>query len=87
MSTVIYVRQSKDRDGEGAAVGRQLADCRALAARHDLVVTAEFSDNDVSASKGVRPAFAELISSIRAGQVTTIIVWHTDRLYRRVRSG
>ena len=82
---VIYTRQSKDRDGLGAAVSRQLDECRVLAARNDLEVTAEYSDNDVSASKGTRPEFSNLLRAIRAGQVSTIIVWHTDRLYRRVR--
>ena len=85
MAAVIYVRQSLDRDGEGAAVGRQLAECRALASTHSLTVSREFVDNDVSASKGVRPGFTDLLEAIRAGQVSTIIVWHTDRLYRRVR--
>lgn len=85
MAAVIYVRQSQDRDGTGAAVDRQLDECRALAERHNLTVENEFIDNDVSASKGARPAFAKLLNAIRAGEVSTILVWHTDRLYRRVR--
>jgi site-specific DNA recombinase len=85
MSTVIYVRQSLDRDGEGAAVGRQLNECRVLALSHSLPITREFVDNDVSASKGTRPAFTELLTAIKGGEVSTIVVWHTDRLYRRVR--
>jgi site-specific DNA recombinase len=85
MSSVIYVRQSLDRDGEGAAVGRQLTECRSLASSQSISITREFVDNDVSASKGTRPAFTELLASIKAGEVSTIIVWHTDRLYRRVR--
>jgi site-specific DNA recombinase len=85
MSAVIYARQSLDRDGQAAAVERQLADCRALAAQHGLTVEREYVDNDVSASKGVRPAFSALLEDVRAGRVTTIVVWHTDRLYRRVR--
>ena len=85
MSAVIYVRQSLDRDGEGAAVSRQLNECRTLAAAHSLSISGEFVDNDVSASKGTRPEFVRLLASIKAGEVSTIIVWHTDRLYRRVR--
>jgi site-specific DNA recombinase len=85
METVIYARQSLDRDGTGAAVDRQVSDCLALAERLSLIVAREFVDNDVSASKGVRPAFTELLAAVRAGTVSTIIVWHTDRLYRRVR--
>jgi site-specific DNA recombinase len=85
MTTVIYARQSLDRDGQGTAIDRQLGDCRDLAASHGLTVMREYIDNDVSASKGTRPAFTELLGDIRAGSVSTIIVWHTDRLYRRVR--
>lgn len=82
---MIYARQSLDRDGSGAAVERQLAECRALATKHGLTVEREYVDNDVSASSGVRPEFSRLLDAIRHGTVSTIIVWHTDRLYRRVR--
>jgi site-specific DNA recombinase len=85
MNTVIYARQSLDREGSGAAVDRQLTECRLLAAANRLTVAREFVDNDVSASKGERPSFAKLLSLIETGEVQTIIVWHTDRLYRRVR--
>lgn len=85
MSAVIYARQSLDRHGEGAAVDRQLKDCRALALSAAVEVSREYVDNDVSASKGVRPAFSELLGAIKRGEVDTIVVWHTDRLYRRVR--
>ena len=67
MSSVIYVRQSLDRDGKGAAVDRQLTECRDLAKRHDLTVSHEYVDNDVSATKGTRPAFTQLLSAIRNG--------------------
>jgi DNA invertase Pin-like site-specific DNA recombinase len=85
VTTVIYVRQSLDRDGKGAAVDRQLTECRALAKQHKLTVAHEYVDNDVSATKGTRPGFQQLITAITNGQVSSIIVWHTDRLYRRVR--
>jgi site-specific DNA recombinase len=82
---VIYARQSLDRDGEGVAVGRQLTECRALAERQGLAVDREYVDNDKSATKGDRPAFSDLLGDVRAGRVDTVICWHTDRLYRRVR--
>lgn len=82
---VIYARQSLDKDGEGAAVSRQLADCLRLAELHGFTVEREFVDNDKSATKGPRPAFRELVEGVRAGDIDTILCWHTDRLYRRVR--
>lgn len=82
---VIYARQSLDREGEGVAVARQLQDCRQLAKLHDVIVDREFVDNDRSATKGPRPAFDDLLEAVRAGEVDTIVCWHPDRLYRRVR--
>jgi DNA invertase Pin-like site-specific DNA recombinase len=85
MVAAIYARQSLDRAGLGAAVSRQLEDCRALAHAQHLDVAAEYVDNDVSASSGPRPEFLKLMAAIGAGEVDSIVVWHTDRLYRRVR--
>ena len=82
---IIYARQSLDRDGDGAAVGRQLEDCRNLAGLQDIRITHEYVDNDKSASKGIRPEFMAMLEAIKSGDVDTIICWHTDRLYRRVR--
>jgi site-specific DNA recombinase len=81
---IIYARQSKDRLGDGMAVERQLETCRELAVRHGLTVTRELVDNDVSATKGTRPSFRALLDAIRGGETDTVIVWATDRLYRRL---
>jgi site-specific DNA recombinase len=85
MTTAIYARQSLDREGSGSAVERQLELCRELVVELQLPEAREFVDNDVSATSGVRPAFTELLKQIRAGRVSDIVVWHTDRLYRRLR--
>jgi site-specific DNA recombinase len=81
----IYARQSLDRSGEGAAVDRQVADCQDLAARRGWTVVDVLIDNDVSASFGkVRPAYERLLEMVRAGAVDHIVVWHVDRLTRRL---
>lgn len=85
MSSVIYARQSRDKDGDGTAVDRQLIACRKLAEARELEVVAEIVENDTSATKGTRPGYERLIAGIVAGDYKTVIVWHTDRLYRRVR--
>ena len=42
-------------------------------------------DNDVSASTGkARPAYLRVLEMARAGAVDTIVVWHVDRLTRRL---
>ena len=82
---VIYARQSLDRSGEGAAVDRQVADCRELAARRGWTVVDVLIDNDVSASTGkARPGYTRLLEMMRAGAVDNIVVWHVDRLTRRL---
>ena len=84
MGTVIYTRISLDL-ADGAGVARQEADCRELAAREGLDVSKVYSDNSVSAYSGaVRPAFEQLLEDVKAGMVDTVIVWATDRLYRRL---
>jgi site-specific DNA recombinase len=86
MTTAIYTRQSLDRTGQAAGVDRQEVECRALAERKGITVGRTLSDNDVSATTGVaRPGFEQLLDLVEAGIVDTVVVWHTDRLYRRTR--
>lgn len=84
MTAAIYTRQSLDKTGEAAGVTRQLEECRALAERKGLLVVAELSDNDTSATTGVRrPGFERLLELVDLG-VDTVLVWHPDRLYRKL---
>jgi site-specific DNA recombinase len=79
MNAVIYVRQSLDRDGKGAAVERQLQACQELCASKGWTVSRVFEDNDISATSGKRrPAFESLLTS----KPERIVVWHIDRLIR-----
>lgn len=82
---IIYARQSKDIRSDEAAVNRQVAECEDLAQRLGLTVTANLVDNDRSASKGDRPGFNALVKAVSEGRDDTVIVWATDRLYRRLR--
>src|SRR2546426_3620371 len=85
MSTAIYARISDDRQ-EGAGVGAQLKDCRALVKGHGWGPTSEFVDNDVSAFSGKpRPQYTAMLQGVRAGSIDRVVVWHIDRLYRQPR--
>lgn len=86
LRAVIYARQSLDRTGEGAAVDRQVAACTELAdARGWSLTGGPITDNDMSASSGKpRPGYARLLGMIRAGSIDRVIVWHLDRLTRRM---
>src|SRR6476619_53763 len=80
----IYARISRDREGAGLGVDRQEADCRALAERLGWEVVEVYADNDVSAYSGkVRPQYRAMLGAVKAGQVTALLAWHPDRLYRR----
>jgi DNA invertase Pin-like site-specific DNA recombinase len=78
----IYCRISLDKTGQMAGVQRQETECRELAARLGLEVERVYVDNDVSAFSGKRrPQFEALL----AAGPEAIVVWHLDRLVRRMR--
>lgn len=85
--TVIYARMSQDREGLAAGIDRQVEDCRKFAESKALQIDHDpYIDNDVSAtSLKPRPAWTQLIKDVQAGEVSTIIVWHLDRLYRTMK--
>ena len=48
--------------------------------------TLEYVDNDFSATNGKRrPAYQQMLTDIRAGEIDRIGVWDLDRLYRQPR--
>lgn len=82
----IYCRISDDRTGEAAGVGRQEADCRALAKTKGWPVAQIYTDNDISASSyntRKRPEYEHLLEDMRARAVDAVLVWHEDRLHRQ----
>ena len=84
-STFSYLRISQDRGASFLSVENQRADVQALAVRLGLTIDVEFFDNDVSAYSGKhRPGYHQLVEAV-AGGPCTVLVWHLDRLYRRMR--
>lgn len=85
-TAAIYVRQSLDKSGGGAAVARQLGECRDLIARNGWTEAEVYCDNDTSATNGKpRPQWQRLLGDLAAGRHDVLVCWHTDRLYRRLR--
>lgn len=79
----IYARISSD-DGTALGVGRQVEDCRNLAADLGWEVIGEFVDNDVSAFSGrQRPAYEAMCAELSDGSVDAVLAYHADRLHRR----
>lgn len=81
--TVVFARQSRDLRGEAAAVTRQIELSMRLIRERGLGDTLEpIVENDVSASKGPRKGYAELLRLIESGRVDTVVAYHLDRLLR-----
>lgn len=84
----IYVRISKDREGDELGVERQIEDCQKIATRLGLSVYRIYKDNDLSGSKyarKVRPEYIAMLEHARAGYFSTIIAYTSSRLTRRPR--
>lgn len=80
---VLYARISFDRTGEQVGVTRQLADLRKLAESREWDIVEEITENDISASKGLRrPGYEKIWSLVRSGRVDHVLVWQTSRLVR-----
>src|SRR4051812_13288617 len=82
----IYARQSLDRTGAGLAVERQVEDCKKLGKQLKLPgAPTIYADNDISATSGKpRPQYMKLLAALRDGKHPHLVVWHADRLHRRV---
>lgn len=82
----IYARISDARDGDTAGVDRQVEDCQDLCDREGLQVVGIYRDNNRSAYRpgGKRPDYDRMLEAVRDGQVDVIVVYATDRLYRRL---
>lgn len=56
-----------------------------LAAARRVDVVAVYCDNDTSAySSAARPGYRSLLGAVERGDLDVVLVWHTDRLYRRM---
>ena len=82
----IYARISDARDGDTAGVDRQVEDCQELCDREGLQVVGIYRDNNRSAYRpdGKRPDYDRMLEAVSDGQVDVIVVYATDRLYRRL---
>lgn len=87
-NAAVYVRISRDQEGEGLGVERQRTDCLALAIRRGYAVDPAhiYEDNDISAStlsKKTRPAYRAMLDAVDAGEVEAVIAYSNSRLTRR----
>lgn len=85
MRAFVYLRQSLDRSGEGAAVARQREDCLKLCEERGWEVARVWTENDTSASsRKPRPVYNEMLAAIERREADVLVCWHVDRLTRRL---
>lgn len=82
--TALYLRQSKDREGNELAVHRQRDACLKLCRDKRWDNIAQYTDNDTSATNGKpRPSYQQMLTDIAAGRIARVVVWDLDRLHRQ----
>lgn len=81
---LIYARASRDPQGGGTSVEKQLDRGLAVAEREGIEVVAAVRDNNRSASRGTteRQGFAEARRLIDEGRVDVLILWEVSRSSR-----
>lgn len=80
----IYCRISRDSEGSGLGVARQLKACRELAERLGWTVADIYSDNSRSAydRKKRRPEYERMLADVQAGRIDGVLCYAVDRLTR-----
>jgi len=81
MRTLIYARVSTDEQGNNYSLPSQIDACRKYAERSGFTVIAEVQDV-ASGAKLDRPGLTKIRNLIRAGDITALIVYTSDRLTR-----
>lgn len=80
-----YARvSSREQASEGHSLEAQETRLRALAQAQDVELAHVFVDAGFSAKTMRRPALSELLTAIRAGEVSALYVMKLDRLTRRL---
>jgi DNA invertase Pin-like site-specific DNA recombinase len=83
-ATAVYLRQSKDSEGNELAIDRQREGCLKLCRDKGWNNIREYPDNDRSASNGkTRENYQLMLKDITAGKVARVVVWDLDRLHRQ----
>lgn len=82
MKTAIYVRSALNDNGISCEA--QIKSCKKSLKPNDEYVI--YSDNGYSANDKEKPAFNEMLSAIKSGEIGTVIVYRIDRICRDISS-
>lgn len=80
----LYCRISRDSDGTGLGVARQMDACRKLAAQLGWTIAGVYPDNSKSAydRKKKRPEYERMLADVQAGRIDAVLCYAVDRLTR-----
>jgi len=80
----VYCRISRDSEGSGLGVARQLKACRELAERLGWTVAEVYIDNSRSAYDRTkkRPEYERMLADVQAGRIDGVLCYAVDRLTR-----
>ncbi|MBD2897258.1 hypothetical protein amrb99_62170 [Actinomadura sp. RB99] len=80
----IYARISRDDQGEGLGIARQVTACRQLAERLGWTVVDVYPDNSKSAydRRKARPQYERMLTDVQSGRINGIVCFALDRLTR-----
>lgn len=87
-NAAIYLRISRDPEGQRLGVDRQREDCLRLVEREGLQLGRIYEDNDIGAStlsRKRRPQYDEMIAAVERGEHDVIVAYSNSRLTRRLR--
>lgn len=81
----IYLRVSTEEQAKAYGLDAQLAECRRKAELLGWTIATEYKDAGISGTKDAteRPALAELLGAVAAGEIDAVIVYALDRLARK----
>ena len=82
MKTAIYVRSALNDNSISCEA--QIEHCKALIRPTDEYLV--YSDSGYSANDKEKPAFNEMLSAIKSGEIGTVIVYRIDRICRDISS-
>ena len=75
---------SEDKSGEGLGLDRQRQACAELCERRGWELIAELPETQSASDTRVRPQFARLLDMIDSRELDAVVVYHADRLARRL---
>lgn len=83
VSGAILARYSTENQDEDS-IEVQVERCRRYCDEHDIRVLDIYADYAVSGMKSTRPEYERMMADVRAGRISTIIIYDQSRMFRKM---